>query len=132
MTRARSGPRRGRGRRAVAGAFLALLPLAACAAPEEATVPTELRGTWVTRARAYEDREMEFLEEGIVFHASEDRYTIHPIASLDVSDAGDGRTRYELEYSNDGRRIDAVLLLEEDGSLVFDHQRAVRWVRATR
>lgn len=130
MTRPRTGPRRGHGRRAVAGALLALLPLSACAA-EKVSVPTELRGTWVTRARAYEDRAMEFLEEGVVFHASEERYTIHPIASIEASD-GDGRTRYAIVYSNEGRRIDAALLLEEDGSLVFEHQRAVRWVRSSR
>lgn len=60
------------------------------------------------------------------------RYTIHPIASINASDAGDGRTRYEIVYSDDGRRIDAALLREKDGSLVFEQQRAARWDRSSR
>ena len=107
-----------------------LIPLGGCAT-EGVNVPGRLLGVWGTDKTGYAGRTMEFLEDAVIFYSSEDTYTIHPIIAFrTMREERNERWRYDLVYTtNVGLSIDVTMYHDDSGTLVFDHQRAVRWRR---
>lgn len=129
----RNGSRKRRSTRRMGCASAAWLIacVAVACGPSSTTVPADLAGTWRTARSGYDGRVMEFLDDAILFRASEEQFTVHPLQSIEARrQVEEERWRYDLVYLHLGERIEATLYLDDRGDLVFEHQRGVKWRRA--
>jgi len=114
-------------------ASLLVLTAAACSPPESdpgRIAPEELQGVWVSDNPDYAGRDLEILENALLFHTGDGNIEPYIIRNIEVEQSADG-TAYEIEHSGreSGSLTLSLLLRSADGTIVFENQPLMVWRR---
>ena len=90
--------------------------------------PEEIRGVWVCDNPTYAGRDLEILENALLFHLGDGNFDPYIIRNIVVEQKPDG-TAYEIEHSGreSGSLTLSLLLRSADGTIVFENQPLMVW-----